>query len=150
MLSDAVDLDVPKLSDLVISLYVPGEAAAPTMHLTGLHTTYISKPGDFAGAPSIADPTTRNPGIGFRRWMSSRPPIRRLVAFGDSITDGATSTPDTDRAGPANWPSVCSGQLPRRIWRSSIKAFRETACCAMAPGFPRWPASTATCSASPA
>ena len=55
VLSDAVDLDIPKLSDLVISVFIQGEAAAPTLHLTGLHTSYISKAGDFTAAPSIAE-----------------------------------------------------------------------------------------------
>jgi lysophospholipase L1-like esterase len=108
VLSDAVDLDVPKLSDLVISVYVPGEAAAPTLHLTGLHTTYISKPGDFSGGASIAEPTTTQSWY----WLSSVDVLAPadtglVVAFGDSITDGATSTPDTDRS----WPS----QLAQRL-----------------------------------
>jgi lysophospholipase L1-like esterase len=108
VLSDAVDLDVPKLSDLVISVYISGEAAAPTMHLAGLHTAYISKPGDFAGAASIADPATTQSWY----WLSSvdvlaPPDAGLIVAFGDSITDGTTSTPDTDRS----WPS----QLAQRL-----------------------------------
>src|SRR5208282_691032 len=55
ILSDPVDLEVPPLGDLVISLYVPVEAASATIHLTGLHTTYISKPGDFTAASVITD-----------------------------------------------------------------------------------------------
>lgn len=106
-LSDPVDLDVPSLSDLVISLYIP-QATPPTVHLTGLHTTYISQPGDFAGAASIADAKT----VQLWYWISAvdvdAPPSAGLiVAFGDSITDGATSTPDTDRS----WPS----QLAQRL-----------------------------------
>ena len=109
VISDAVDLDVPKLSDLVISVYISGEAAAPTLHLTGLHTTYISsKPGDLSGAPSIAESTNTQSWY----WLSSVDVLAPadtglVVAFGDSITDGATSTPDTDRS----WPS----QLAQRL-----------------------------------
>jgi lysophospholipase L1-like esterase len=108
VVSDAADMDVPKLSDLVISVYISGEAAAPTMHLTGLHSTYISKSGDFTGAASIADPTTTQSWY----WLSSVDVLAPadaglVVAFGDSITDGATSTPDTDRS----WPS----QLAQRL-----------------------------------
>jgi len=109
LLSDAVDLEVPKLSDLAISLYIPGEAPAPTMHLTGLHTTYVSKAGDSTAAPSISDPATTMP---VWYWISSVDVLapretNLIVAFGDSITDGATSTPDTDRS----WPS----QLAQRL-----------------------------------
>lgn len=108
VISDAVDLEVPKLSDLVISIYISGEAAAPTLHLAGLHTNYISKSGDFAGAASIADPTTTQSWY----WLSSVDVLAPadaglIVAFGDSITDGTTSTPDTDRS----WPS----QLAQRL-----------------------------------
>ena len=108
VLSDPVDLEVPALGDLVVSVYIPGEAATPTIHLTGLHTTYISQPGDFTGAPSITDAKT----VQLWYWISAVEVIAPsnaglIVAFGDSITDGATSTPDTDRS----WPS----QLAQRL-----------------------------------
>lgn len=108
IVSDPVDLQVPKLGDLVISLYVPGESAPPTVHLTGLHTTYISKPGDFAKATAITDGTT----IQSWYWISSVDVLAPaeagvIVAFGDSITDGATSTPDMDRG----WPSQLAERL---------------------------------------
>jgi lysophospholipase L1-like esterase len=108
IISDPVDLDVPKLGDLVISVYIAGEVAVPTTHLTGLHTTYISNAGDFTSAPSIAD------GIRTQAWywissvdVLASAETRLIVAYGDSITDGATSTPDTD----SSWPS----QLARRL-----------------------------------
>ncbi|PWU02053.1 MAG: GDSL family lipase [Terriglobia bacterium] len=107
-LSDPVDLDVPKLGDLVISIYVPGDAGSPTNHLTGLHTTYISKAGDFSGAATFPDANTTQSWY----WLSgvhvlAPPDAGLIVAFGDSITDGATSTPDTDNS----WPS----HLARRL-----------------------------------
>jgi lysophospholipase L1-like esterase len=107
-LSDPVDLEVPALGDLVVSVYIPGEAATPTIHLTGLHTTYISQPGDFTGATSIAGAKT----VQLWYWISAVDVLAPsnadlIVAFGDSITDGATSTPDADRS----WPS----QLAQRL-----------------------------------
>ena len=109
IISDPVDLDVPKLGDLVISVYVPGVAAMPTTHATGLHTTYISSPGDFTGAASITD-AARTAQAWY--WISSvdvlaPPETSLIVAYGDSITDGATSTPDTD----SSWPSQLSQRL---------------------------------------
>jgi lysophospholipase L1-like esterase len=56
-LSDAVDLDVQQLSDLVISLYLPADTGLPTTHSTGLHTTYIS-PGDLTSATALNDAKT--------------------------------------------------------------------------------------------
>jgi lysophospholipase L1-like esterase len=115
VISDPVDLDIPKLGDLAISVYVPGEVAVPTSHLTGLHTTYISKTGDFTNAPSIADATKSQAWY----WISSvdvlaPPETRLIVAYGDSITDGATSTPDAD----SSWPS----QLAQRLLANKATA----------------------------
>ena len=109
VLSDPVNLEVPKLSDLVISLYIPGEATTPTVHLTGLHPTYISQqPGDLTGAASIDDPKP----VQLWYWISAvdveaPPKANLIVAFGDSITDGATSTLDTNRS----WPSQLAERL---------------------------------------
>jgi lysophospholipase L1-like esterase len=108
VVSDPVDLQVPKLGDLVVSLYLLGSPASSTVHLTGLHTTYISKAGDFTGAAAIADATTTQSWY----WLSGVDVIApadsgAIVAFGDSITDGATSTPDTDRS----WPSQLAALL---------------------------------------
>jgi len=52
MVSDPVDLNVPPLSDLAISVYIPGDSGPLTTHGTALHTTYISQAGDSAGAPA--------------------------------------------------------------------------------------------------
>ncbi|HEY7389975.1 MAG TPA: SGNH/GDSL hydrolase family protein [Bryobacteraceae bacterium] len=108
MLSDAVNLDVPQLGDLVISLYLPGDSGAPTMHATGLHTTYISGPGDLTAAASLADAKTT------AAWyyisgvdVAAPADAGVIVAFGDSITDGATSTVDTDHS----WPSLLAKRL---------------------------------------
>src|SRR5262245_16744303 len=41
MVSDPVDLEIPKLGDVAVSVYIPGESGQLTTHATGLHTTYI-------------------------------------------------------------------------------------------------------------
>jgi lysophospholipase L1-like esterase len=108
MLSDPVDLNVPKLSDLAISVFVPAETGPASVHSMGLHTTYISKDGDFTAAPQIADATTSQAWY----WVSAVDVMApanagTIVAFGDSITDGATSTPNTN----GSWPSVLAARL---------------------------------------
>jgi lysophospholipase L1-like esterase len=120
-LSDPLDFEVPALGDLVISLYVPVEAAS-TIHLTGLHTTYISQPGDFTGAASIADPTKRE----LWYWIDGVDVVApaksaAIVAFGDSITDGATSTPNTD----ASWPSQLAVRLAADKKTANIAVINE-------------------------
>ncbi len=122
MLSDPLDFDVPALGDLVISVYVPVEAATPTIHLTGLHTTYISQTGDFTGAPSIADPTTRE----LWYWIAAVDVVApaksaAIVAFGDSITDGATSTPNTN----SSWPSQLAVRLASEKSTAGVAIINE-------------------------
>ncbi|HYK58630.1 MAG TPA: SGNH/GDSL hydrolase family protein, partial [Bryobacteraceae bacterium] len=97
MISDPVDLDLPPAADVAISIYVPGETGPATYHGTGLHTSYISKAGDFTAAPEIAEATTT------QSWfllsgidVAAPADAAAIVAFGDSITDGATSTTDAD------------------------------------------------------
>jgi lysophospholipase L1-like esterase len=108
IISDPVDITFPALGDLAISVYVPGEVTGPTSHATGLHTTYISKAGDFTAAPSITDATMSQSWYLLSGVMTMAPQDASvIVAFGDSITDGATSTPDTD----SSWPS----QLAKRL-----------------------------------
>ncbi|MGB9070645.1 MAG: SGNH/GDSL hydrolase family protein [Candidatus Acidiferrales bacterium] len=122
LLSDALDFEVPALGDLVISLFVPSEAATPTIHLTGLHTSYISQPGDFTGSAAIADPTTRE----LWYWIDGvdvEAPAKSgaIVAFGDSITDGATSTPNKN----ASWPSQLAVRLAANKSTTGVAVVNE-------------------------
>ena len=41
VISDAIDLAVAPLTDLAISLYLPGDVESPTNHRFGLRTTYM-------------------------------------------------------------------------------------------------------------
>jgi lysophospholipase L1-like esterase len=107
-LSDPVDLDVPPLGELAVSVYIPEAVGPPTIHTAGLHTTYISKSGDATAQPSIEDGITTQSWY----WLSNIQVLApadasAIVACGDSITDGARSTPDADRS----WPS----RLARRL-----------------------------------
>ncbi|HEX5226152.1 MAG TPA: SGNH/GDSL hydrolase family protein [Bryobacteraceae bacterium] len=122
MLSDPVEFNVPKLADIAVSVFVPAEVASPTAHLTGLHTTYISKDGDFTSAASIADATNRQSWY----WLSeidvaAERDASLIVAFGDSITDGATSTPDTDHS----WPSLLAKRLEANKSTANVAIVNE-------------------------
>jgi lysophospholipase L1-like esterase len=110
MISDPVDLEVAPLSDLVVSMYLPSETGPPTMHSTGLHPTYISRDGNEAGDRSIEAVATSQSWY----WLSEIDVIApadaaALVTFGDSITDGATSTSDTNRCWPAQLAARLAG-----------------------------------------
>ncbi len=108
VVSDTVDLEVPALADVAVSVYIPGDAAQPTLHRAGLHTTYISPQGDFSGKATVADAVISQSWY----WLSgidvaAPRAAAAIVAFGDSITDGARSTPDTDHS----WPSLLAPRL---------------------------------------
>jgi lysophospholipase L1-like esterase len=116
--SDPVALSVPPLADLAIDLYLPGttNAAAPvTMHGSALQTNYISETGNHAGAaklPTVG--TVRNWFFVSRVEVDAPDAAGVVVAFGDSITDGSASTPDSN----SRWPDV----LARRLLASSAPA----------------------------
>ena len=68
MVTDPVDLNLPAMADLAVSVYVPGAAPPSTQHSLGLHTTFISKEGDAAGQDvDCRSVHLRRSGTGFRR-----------------------------------------------------------------------------------
>ena len=108
VVSDPVDLDVPPLSDLAVSLFFPGNTETPTTHSTGLRPTYVSTDGDFTGAAEFPLAGTTQQYY----WLSSvevaaPEDAGAIVAFGDSITDGARSTPDTNHS----WTALLATRL---------------------------------------
>jgi len=108
VLSDPVDLDVPALSDLAVSVYVPGVTGSATWHFMALQTSYISTPGDFTG--SVVVPVASMTQAWF--WLAGVEVVASkqtggIVTFGDSVTDGTQSTPDTNN----RWPDQLALRL---------------------------------------
>ena len=56
VLSDPVELAVPPLGSLAVSLYLPEITPTATWHNEGVQTAYISGPGNFAGATDFTPP----------------------------------------------------------------------------------------------
>jgi lysophospholipase L1-like esterase len=117
VVSDGVKLDVPALSDLAVSLYLPGPTGQATWHAAAFSTNYVSRPGDFTGATDFpVDHTVAS-------WFyltdvevkSSRDTLA-LVTFGDSITDGTRSTPDTNH----RWPNLLAERLTEHHVKLSV------------------------------
>jgi lysophospholipase L1-like esterase len=108
LLSDPVDLTITASGDLLISLFLPEDSGPPTQHGTGLHTTYISGAGNFASQANFTAERTSNSWY-FISGVHVLAPAdaKAIVAFGDSITDGATSTVNAN----ASWPSVLAKRL---------------------------------------
>lgn len=109
IISDPVTLAVRPLTDLAVSLYFPGETGAPTGHTFGLRPTYVSKEGDHTGAAAILDPASTLQSYYWVAGVDVLAPAGAgtLVTFGDSITDGDQSTPDTN----GMWPALLAARL---------------------------------------
>jgi len=117
MYSDPVTMTVPQMADLAIDLYLPGTTNAPvttTMHAAALQTNYISETGNYVGKPTIPEVgATRSWFLLSRVDVVAPDAIGAIVAFGDSITDGAGSTVDANN----RWPD----HLVRRLLAQGMK-----------------------------
>src|SRR6185312_14306727 len=97
LVSDPVDLKVRRFQELAISVYYPS-GAAPGGHLANLE---ISPSGNHAGE-SVWPQAERaqSPGLASGVDVETTTPRQVLVAFGDSITEGACATQGTHRDYP--------------------------------------------------
>ncbi len=110
LLSDPVELNVAPLSDLAVSIHLPGEVLA-NFSVTGRYarqTNYISPPGDFTAEAvmpvgSLTDQWYFLSGVDVLAGSEAG----GVVALGDSLTDGNISTIDAF----CRWPD----QLARRL-----------------------------------
>jgi lysophospholipase L1-like esterase len=112
VVSDPVDLDVPALSDLAVSLFLPETTPATTLHILASQTSYVSTDtGD--SAATVKFPVAKT----IHSWpfltgveVEASPRGAAIVAFGSSLTDGDGSTLDANR----RWPDVLAERLQRR------------------------------------
>jgi len=117
VISDSVKLDVPALADLAVSLYLPGPTGQATWHAAALSTNYVSKSGDFTGAADLpVDHTVTSWFYLTDVEVKATKDTLALVTFGDSITDGTRSTPDTNH----RWPNVLAERLAQRHIKLSV------------------------------
>ena len=109
--SDPVELNLPPLSDLAVSLYFPESAQVTTSHVLALQTNYVST-GTGDNTAAVRFPVEKT--------ISSWPFLTgvdvadsgrgaAIVAFGSSLTDGDGSTEDANR----RWPDVLAERLQR-------------------------------------
>jgi lysophospholipase L1-like esterase len=118
LVSDPVDLTFEPLASLAVSLYFPNDTGQPNNHSTGLHTTYVSQPGDATAHLDFTDALATTTSY---YWLSSIDVLApakaaAIVAFGDSITDGAQSTVNTDHS----WPALLAARLARNPKTAAI------------------------------
>jgi lysophospholipase L1-like esterase len=117
VVSDPVKLDVPPLSDLAVSLYLPGPTGQATWHAAALATNYVSPAGDFTGAADMpVDHTVTSWFYLTDVEVKASKDTSMLVTFGDSITDGTRSTPDTNH----RWPNLLAERLAQHHAKLSV------------------------------
>jgi lysophospholipase L1-like esterase len=107
--SDAVDLPTPAFANLSISLYLPlQQISNVTVHSSAQQDNYIET-GNHVSAVSLATPVTV-PSWYFVKGVDVQPDsphAAAVVAFGDSITDGAASTENANH----RWPDYLAVRL---------------------------------------
>jgi lysophospholipase L1-like esterase len=105
--SDPVAFDVRPQVDLAVSLHIDGESGPTTSHPIGLRGAWLA-PGNQVAAEHLQG------AVLFRSYLwlagievraASR--AATIVALGDSITDGFSTTPDLDMP----WPSILARRL---------------------------------------
>ena len=108
MVSDPADVTVPAGSDLAISLFLPAQAIHQLSQHGGADQTSYTTPGNAVGAKTLDNPAE------IRSWpfvkgVDVKTPAQgaAVVAFGDSITDGAFAAQNQN----ARWPD----ELARRL-----------------------------------
>ncbi len=111
LISDPVTLTVAPLADLAVSLYFPKQTSAQTNHRFSLHSTYVSKDGDFTGQTAISDPASIVESYYYLQGVDVLAPANAgtIVTFGDSITDGDQSSLNTN----SEWPAVLAARLQK-------------------------------------
>lgn len=108
--SDPVQLEVAAQADLAVSLYLESDSGPVTAHPIGLRTAWLA-PGNQVAAASLREATEFKSYL----WLAGVEVLaaRRaatIIAFGDSITDGFSTTPDAD----LSWPSILARRLGAR------------------------------------
>lgn len=109
--SDPVDLPVVAGSDLAVSMHVRSARGGATRHPLALTTQYASPHGsgdvtrDASGSGFTSPMSTTYFLTGVDVQASAR--ASAVVAFGDSITDGSSSIPDSN----GRWPDFLARRL---------------------------------------
>ncbi|MFZ0690320.1 MAG: SGNH/GDSL hydrolase family protein [Acidobacteriaceae bacterium] len=123
MVSDPVALEVSPLASLAVSIFLPEQAINDTTcHQDARSTTFITV-GDTTTAATVTDARP------IYSWcfvkgieVSTRDPkAAAIVAYGDSITDGALSSRDANH----RWPDVLARRLQENSKTAHLSVLNE-------------------------
>jgi len=106
--SDPVDLPLPALAEVAVSLYLPRPSQPAGFHFDARQTAYVAS-GDHTAALQLPAASTE---WSTRVYMSglvvqTPAPAAAVVVLGDSITDGNGATPGAN----ARWPDALAERL---------------------------------------
>jgi lysophospholipase L1-like esterase len=105
--SDAIDLALPPLSELAVSLHLPKPVRPAGFHWDGRQTAWLA-PGDATRDATLPDATSFSGRLLVTAIeVEARPGAGVVVAIGDSITEGNGSTVDANR----RWPDGLADRL---------------------------------------
>jgi lysophospholipase L1-like esterase len=111
VLSDPVDLATKALEKLYISIHLPGPL--PARAPRSLFQYVAGEPGDFTSSAELPKARLmRVPSLLTLVEVQPTKPTNVIVALGDSITEGATSTANAFRS----WPDRLAERLAERNW----------------------------------
>ncbi len=106
-LSDPIEFQVPRLGYVAISIYLPQSTTLATYHPSGFQTSYIAD-GDVSGNTNLAGvKTTQSYYFLINLDLQDEASSGAVVTLGASITDGYSSTADSNR----RWPNDLAQRL---------------------------------------
>jgi lysophospholipase L1-like esterase len=106
-ISDPVDLAVPALGTVAITFFAPDVSPVTTFHWDARQTTYVVA-GNKAGETDFKPDSSFVARILLSEILVDRSNnARAVVTFGDSITDGDSSTIDGNR----RWPDILAQRI---------------------------------------
>ncbi|MQY38624.1 hypothetical protein SRB17_66370 [Streptomyces sp. RB17] len=107
--TDPLPLPVPATTDLLVTVYTPDDSGPATYHQTALQTSYVAPDG--AGRAADEDGAAYTTTVSRWYYVTGVDVLGAaagsIVAFGDSLTDGNGSTPDTNH----RWPDRLAEQV---------------------------------------
>jgi lysophospholipase L1-like esterase len=109
VLSDPIALDVAALGEVAVSLYLPQTTALKTLHWEGRQDAYLTS-GNRAADAQLQGETIQTRPFLSGVYVQAPAAARSVVVLGDSITDGAASTPNQNR----RWPDFLAARLAQR------------------------------------
>jgi lysophospholipase L1-like esterase len=123
VLSDPVELATPAFADLTVSFYLPVQTITNiTFHGAAQQTNFIQR-GNEVTAASLSAPE-KNSSWYFLKGIDVEPVEPRagaVVAFGDSITDGAYATDNMNH----RWPDYLATRLHNNPATASLSVLNE-------------------------